>query len=188
MKIANHFILWLDVTPSYISDLRTRINNTLPEGMAEAMSGHQVQCIKFVNSFRFRRHHHPVLSSCISSPSSHIAPGNHRLKLTTHVGYSVWKPLQGPLHDWPLCVCDSSTVDTTDLVPSDQVFPRHAVENIQVHFNEKQKWHYLSGQTAEELWMFQQSPLTITSDGGRLSCGLSPRSVLDFPVLKWAIV
>ena len=39
-----------DVTQSYVSDLVSRINNTLPEGMADAMSTHQVQCIKYVDS------------------------------------------------------------------------------------------------------------------------------------------
>jgi hypothetical protein len=71
---------------------------------------------------------------------------------------SVWKPLRGPLEDWPLCVCDATTVDAEkDLVPSDQVFPKHVVENIQVHRNPSQKWYYLSEQTEDELWIFQQS-------------------------------
>ena len=120
-----------------------------------------------------------------SSPFPPITRGEPRhLKLTAHLGHnSVWKPLQGPLHDWPLCVCDSSTVDTADLVPSDQVFPRHAVENIQAHFNQNQKWYYLSGQTAEELWIFQQSPLTTTDNDGRLPCGLSIRSALVVQML-----
>jgi hypothetical protein len=82
---------------------------------------------------------------------------------------SVWKPLRGPLHDWPLTVCDATTVDVDmDLIPSDQVFPHHVVENIQVHFSLNQKWHYLSEQKADELWIFQQSP---RQSVGSLRCG-----------------
>jgi hypothetical protein len=43
-----------------------------------------------------------------------------------------------------------------DLVASDQVFPRHVVENIQVHFNLEQKWYYLRDQRPDELWLFKQ--------------------------------
>jgi hypothetical protein len=78
---------------------------------------------------------------------------------TPKLSPSVWKPLRGPVHDWPLTVCDATTVNVdSDLVPSDQVFPHHVVENIQVHFSPNQKWHYLSEQKADELWIFQQSP------------------------------
>jgi hypothetical protein len=73
------------------------------------------------------------------------------------------------LHDWPLTVCDASTVDVDhDLIPSDQVFPNHVVENIQMHHNPEQKWYYLSEQTPEELWIFQQTARTA---GSRLESG-----------------
>lgn len=87
---------------------------------------------------------------------------------------SVWKPLRGPLDDWPLCVCDVSTVDVeADLVPSDQVFPQHVVENIQVHHDPNQKWYYLSKQRDDEIWIFCQS---VGRSGERLKAGQSSSS------------
>ncbi|KAK5451988.1 hypothetical protein LTS15_007711 [Exophiala xenobiotica] len=71
---------------------------------------------------------------------------------------NVWKPLRGPLTDWPLCVCDATSVDSeNDFVPSDIVFTHSVVENIQVHHNPGQKWFYMSNQTPDELWIFGQS-------------------------------
>jgi hypothetical protein len=81
----------------------------------------------------------------------------------------VWKPLKGPLKDWPLTVCDATTVNSEkDLVASDQVFPRHVVENIQVHFNPEQKWYYLRDQWPDELWVFKQGGSRSDSD---VHCG-----------------
>lgn len=71
---------------------------------------------------------------------------------------SVWHPLQGPLVDWPLALCDGSTVDfendtmAGDIVDKDAVF-----ENTQVHFNTEQKWYYLSNQIPEELLIFSNA-------------------------------
>jgi len=71
---------------------------------------------------------------------------------------SVWRPLRGPLYDWPLAVCDASTVDTTnDFTSHDVVYSTKARENIMVFHNEKQKWYYLSGQKPSELLLFRQA-------------------------------
>ena len=81
----------------------------------------------------------------------------------------MWKPLKGPLKDWPLTVCDATTVNSEkDLVASDQVFPRHVVENIQVHYNPEQKWYYLRDQRPDELWLFKQGGSHSESD---VHCG-----------------
>ncbi|PQE09906.1 hypothetical protein CJF31_00003809 [Rutstroemia sp. NJR-2017a BVV2] len=72
--------------------------------------------------------------------------------------HSVWKPLKGPVHDWPLALCDASTVDTTqDLTAMDFVMKEDAaVENIQVYHNEAHEWYYLSDQSIRELLVFRQ--------------------------------
>ena len=79
---------------------------------------------------------------------------------------SVWHPLQGPLVDWPLALCDGSTVDfendtmAGDIVDKDAVF-----ENTQVHFNPEQRWYYLSDQTPEELLIFKNADSEEESGG-----------------------
>jgi hypothetical protein len=79
---------------------------------------------------------------------------------------SVWHPLQGPLVDWPLALCDGSTVDfendtmAGDIVDKDAVF-----ENTQVHFNAEQKWYYLPDQMPEELLIFKNADSEEESGG-----------------------
>ena len=71
---------------------------------------------------------------------------------------SLWKPLRGPLYDWPLALCDASTINPrTDLEPCDQVFANHASENMQVRYREQQRWYYLEGQRDDEVLVFRQS-------------------------------
>ena len=70
---------------------------------------------------------------------------------------SVWKPLRGPLRDWPLAVCDAGTVCEDDLVVADQVYSKHVIENVQVQHGPRQKWYYLSNQQPDELLLFRQT-------------------------------
>ncbi|KXH46761.1 hypothetical protein CSIM01_06826 [Colletotrichum simmondsii] len=80
---------------------------------------------------------------------------------------SVWHPLRGPLVDWPLALCNAQTVDfARDTMAGDVVDRDHVFENTQVHFNEGQRWFYLSNQLPTELLVFKnadsQEPLGAT--------------------------
>ncbi|KAF2116998.1 putative CmcJ-like methyltransferase [Lophiotrema nucula] len=70
---------------------------------------------------------------------------------------NVWKPLRGPLNDWPLLVCDNSTVDKSkDLEPADLLYPDRIAENCLVYDSPKYRWHYLSGHKTTEIMVFKQ--------------------------------
>lgn len=61
------------------------------------------------------------------------------------------------MREWPLAVCDASSVDASDLREHDTVFDSTtARENLMVHFNANQRWYYLSEQLPSELWAFRQ--------------------------------
>jgi hypothetical protein len=71
---------------------------------------------------------------------------------------SVWHPLQGPLVDWPLAICDAETVDYENDTMVGDVVDRDAVfENTQVHYNPEQKWYYLANQIPSELLIFKNA-------------------------------
>ncbi|KAK8043212.1 hypothetical protein PG994_013695 [Apiospora phragmitis] len=53
---------------------------------------------------------------------------------------NVWKPLKGPLYDWPLALCDAATVEDQDLETHDQVLPQVVRENYMVRHNAKHRW------------------------------------------------
>ena len=71
---------------------------------------------------------------------------------------SIWKPLRGPLNDWPLAVCDASVVDEkSDLEAADLLYPDLVAENYQVYYKSDYKWYYLSSHEPSELIIFKQS-------------------------------
>ena len=56
---------------------------------------------------------------------------------------NLWRPiLDEPLRDAPLAVCDSRTVKSQDLVPSDLVYRGRVGETYSVKFNPAHQWFY----------------------------------------------
>jgi hypothetical protein len=71
---------------------------------------------------------------------------------------TVWKPLRGPLHDYPLALCDRQSVDPEkDLEPQDIVDKNEVLENVHVYHRPQHRWYYLRGQEASELLIFRQA-------------------------------
>ncbi|OMP83096.1 hypothetical protein BK809_0004477 [Diplodia seriata] len=99
---------------------------------AEEIIKHRIQCVKWVIPINW--------------------PGAVLTKV------SVWKPLVGPVRDWPLAMCEPGTMDVhRDLEPCDLVYPDYVVENQQVYFSDAFRWLYLSDQQPNEAWIFLQS-------------------------------
>ncbi|KAN0099275.1 putative CmcJ-like methyltransferase [Hyaloscypha variabilis] len=80
---------------------------------------------------------------------------------------NIWKPLRGPLYDWPLAMCDPATVDYDhDIMSADLLWPDEVVENCMVFHNPCHKWYYFSGQTPSELLIFRQMDSTMVENNG----------------------
>ena len=75
---------------------------------------------------------------------------------STNIPKSVWRPLFGPLQDWPLGVLDYTSLDVTnDLIASDNIYPYEIKENYNVFYNPKHHWCYLSDHEPNELLLFK---------------------------------
>jgi hypothetical protein len=61
-----------------------------------------------------------------------------------------WRPIKGPLRDFPLAVADARSVAFSDLVPSDLVYRHRVGETYQVRHNPAHRWFYLPDMTTEE--------------------------------------
>jgi len=71
---------------------------------------------------------------------------------------NLWKPLRGPLTDWPLALCDAQTVDKQwDCIASDVVTRTGFTENFQCYYNPDHKWYYLNNQLDSEVIIFRQT-------------------------------
>lgn len=72
-------------------------------------------------------------------------------KLVTETNQSsVWRPLK-TVKSWPLAVCDSQTVQKSDLVLNDLVRRKYIGESYFAKYNPGHRWHYLSEQGNDEV-------------------------------------
>ena len=72
--------------------------------------------------------------------------------------FSVWKPLRGPLNDWPLGIWDAHSVNwRNDIMAGDVVYENFATENLQIMYNPDHKWYYLPDQTTSEALIFKSA-------------------------------
>ncbi|KAF1963708.1 hypothetical protein CC80DRAFT_557569 [Byssothecium circinans] len=68
----------------------------------------------------------------------------------------VWRPLRGPVMDFPLALCDYRSIDVEkDLVAVDNVYPHVVSETYSVLHNPKHTWYYLSNQMPHETLLFK---------------------------------
>lgn len=63
---------------------------------------------------------------------------------------NLWRPIRGPLLDAPLAMCDARSLDFSDLVPSDLIYPDRKGETYAVSFNPAHRWFYVPAMTSEE--------------------------------------
>jgi len=91
---------------------------------------------------------------------------------------NVWKPLIGPLRDWPLALCDARSVDFKhDTMPADIVFPDWVTENLQIHHNSSHEWYWLADQTPSELLIFKSADSDPDSNPASPHAGFYNRNV-----------
>lgn len=76
----------------------------------------------------------------------------------SHQTRSVWRVTKGPNMDWPLALCDHSTVNTdTDLEFSDVVHRDHVGENCMFYFNPSHRWYFLDEQQTSDVLVFRHT-------------------------------
>lgn len=79
---------------------------------------------------------------------------------------NIWKPLRGPVRDWPLALCDPQSVSANDLQPRDTVKRDSFIETYQVHHTKNQRWYFISEQMSDEAWVFLQADSSRTGMHG----------------------
>jgi hypothetical protein len=69
---------------------------------------------------------------------------------------NIWRPLFGPLRDFPLIVGDYRTFDLArDGEPTDLVFPHFVGESMNLYHHPDHKWYFARDQMRNEVWMFK---------------------------------
>ncbi|HJS83883.1 MAG TPA: CmcJ/NvfI family oxidoreductase, partial [Acetobacteraceae bacterium] len=63
---------------------------------------------------------------------------------------NLWRPLFGPLRDFPLAVADARSIAPDELVPSDLVYPDRVGEIYSVRHSPRHRWFYVPDMRADE--------------------------------------
>ncbi|KAJ5669198.1 hypothetical protein N7462_010268 [Penicillium macrosclerotiorum] len=92
-----------------------------------------------------------------NQPSDYVHIENYIQELTLHFT-SFWKPIKGPVYDFPLTLCDRRTIDyESQATAMDIVTNVYVNENTRLYFNEKHKWYYWHGLQVDEVIAFIQA-------------------------------
>ncbi|MBS0223022.1 MAG: methyltransferase [Proteobacteria bacterium] len=70
---------------------------------------------------------------------------------------NVWRPIEGPLLDSPLAVCDATSVGADQLVPSDLVYPHRVGETYSVTYHPAHRWYYVPRMRTDEALLLKCS-------------------------------
>ena len=70
---------------------------------------------------------------------------------------NLWRPIKGPVQELPLAVCDATTIDLADLVPSDLVYPHRVGETYSVKYNPAHRWFYVPQMRNDEALLLKCS-------------------------------
>jgi hypothetical protein len=63
---------------------------------------------------------------------------------------NLWRPIGGPIFTTPLALCDASTIDAEDFIPSDLVYRDKIGETFSVRANPRHRWYYYPQLRPEE--------------------------------------
>jgi hypothetical protein len=98
-----------------------------------------------------RVHDDQTLDSAPRRVARHLAPEEAEWRLKRRFAIvNFWRPIGGPVWQTPLAVCDARTIDSSDLLPSDLVYPDWTGETYSVAFNPRHRWYWYPHQLPSE--------------------------------------
>ena len=65
--------------------------------------------------------------------------------------FSLWRPINGPLENWPLCVADCTSIPEKNLVATKRIRKTHQAVTRLVAHEPGMKWYYQSGMENDTL-------------------------------------
>jgi hypothetical protein len=68
---------------------------------------------------------------------------------------NVWRPIRGPLEDWPLALCDARSVSPGDLIATDLLYKDRIGETYSVKHNPAHRWLYAPRMSRDEVLLFR---------------------------------
>jgi len=86
----------------------------------------------------------------------HLGEDAERLSKGRAQIINVWRPIRGPVVDFPLAVGDYRTVNKeTDLQPTDLIYPNRHGETYSVRYNPNIKWYFIGNQQPDDVLLIK---------------------------------
>ena len=63
---------------------------------------------------------------------------------------NLWRPIRGPVLDFPLAICDAASVRFDDLVAAEHIYRHRVGETYQVLYNPAHRWFYVPEMRTDE--------------------------------------
>jgi len=117
----------------------------------------------------------------------HLGEDAERLSKVRAQIVNVWRPIRGPVRDYPLAVADYRTIKyDTDLQATDFIYPHRKGETFSVRYGDHQKWYYISNQEPDDVILLKCYESDVVPGRARLtphSAFLNPESAKEENVL-----
>ena len=68
---------------------------------------------------------------------------------------NVWRPLRGPVRDYPFAICDATSLTQTDFVATDLKYADRTGEIYSVKHNPAHRWYYVEGMQDNEIMLLK---------------------------------
>ena len=68
---------------------------------------------------------------------------------------NLWRPIAGPLRDWPLAICDATSIGPHDLRAVDLIYPQRRGEIYYLSYAPGQRWYYAPDMQPDEAWLLK---------------------------------
>ncbi|KXT02967.1 hypothetical protein AC578_10610 [Pseudocercospora eumusae] len=99
--------------------------------------------------------------------ASNAGHANRDFTLPVFDQLNVWRVLKGPNNDWPLALCDFTSVDTeTEAFSMEYMMRDGPAELSYLRRSPRHRWYYVSSQETEDILVFRNT----ASDGRKKPC------------------
>jgi hypothetical protein len=98
-----------------------------------------------------RVHDDQTFESAPRRVARHLPPDEAAWRLQRRFAIvNFWRPVGGAVLRTPLAMCDARSIEPSDLIPSDLVYPDWVGETYAIAFNPRHRWYWYPQQTPAE--------------------------------------
>jgi len=103
-----------------------------------------------------RVHDDQTFESAPRRVARHLGPDEAAWRLKRRFAIvNFWRPVGGPVLRAPLAVCDARSIESSDLISSDLVYPDWVGETYSIAFNPRHRWYWYPRQTPSEAMLLK---------------------------------